>query len=110
MMCAVLRNLLSNAIKFTPNGGTIEVLATESNGKVQVFVKDSGVGIPEDAIEKLFSIDKPYKTADTNGEQGTGIGLLLSKEYLEKNKGTIAVESIEGKGTTFTITLPQLPS
>ncbi|MFC2101840.1 ATP-binding protein [Bacteroidota bacterium] len=110
MIHAVLRNLLSNAIKFTPNGGTIEVMAAESSGKVQVFVKDSGVGIPEDAIEKLFSIDKPYKTADTTGEQGTGMGLLLSKEYLEKNKGTIAVESIEGKGTTFIITLPQLTS
>ncbi|MBE0646538.1 MAG: HAMP domain-containing histidine kinase [Bacteroidales bacterium] len=106
MMLAVFRNLISNAIKFTPNGGSIEVSAYESDNTVQIDVKDSGIGIPENGIDKLFSIDKPFKTAGTNGEKGTGIGLLLCKEYLDKNQGTIAVESVSEKGTTFIITLP----
>jgi len=107
MLLAVFRNLLSNAIKFTPEKGVIEVSAIESGSTIQAMVKDSGVGISADAIKKLFCIDVLYKTVGTNGEKGTGIGLLLCKDYLEKNLGSIAVESVEGNGTTFRITLPK---
>ncbi|MBN1198284.1 MAG: HAMP domain-containing histidine kinase, partial [Bacteroidales bacterium] len=107
MMLAVFRNLVSNAIKFTPDEGFIEVAAIDSANTIQAVVKDTGVGISAEGIRKLFSIDELYKTAGTRGEKGTGIGLLLCKEYLEKNGGNIEVESIEGKGTTFTVTLPK---
>ncbi len=110
MMLAVLRNLLSNAIKFTPEEGSIDVSAVDSAGTIKIFVSDSGVGIPQHSIDKLFSIDEPYKTSGTSGEKGTGIGLLLCKEYLEKNHGTISVESVEGDGTTFTIAIPRATS
>ncbi len=106
MMLLVFRNILSNAIKFTSERGLIEVSAAVANGTINIQIKDSGVGIPKDGIEKIFSVDEPYKTTGTSGEKGTGIGLLLCKEYLEKNDGTISVESTEGKGTTFIVTLP----
>jgi len=107
MMLAVFRNLLSNAIKFTPDGGSINVSAVDAAGTVKILVRDSGVGIPQYGLDKLFSIDEPFKTSGTSGEKGTGIGLLLCKEYLEKNHGTIAVESTEGQGTTFTVAIPR---
>jgi len=106
MMLAVFRNLISNAIKFTPEQGGIILSASLSKNLVMVEVRDSGVGIPEREIGKLFTIDEPVKTTGTSGEKGSGIGLLLCKEYLEKNNGTISVTSREGKGTTFTVTLP----
>jgi signal transduction histidine kinase len=98
---------LSNAIKFTPDGGSINVSAVDAAGTVKILVRDSGVGIPQYGLDKLFSIDEPFKTSGTSGEKGTGIGLLLCKEYLEKNHGTIAVESTEGQGTTFTVAIPR---
>lgn len=106
MMLAVFRNLISNAIKFTPEEGSIDISASLSNQTITVLVKDSGVGISEEGISKLFCIDEPYKTAGTGGEKGTGIGLILCREYLAKNKGALTVESTEGEGSTFIITLP----
>lgn len=72
-----------------------------------VSVKDSGVGIPESRIGNLFRIDQSYSTPDTNNEMGTGLGLILCKEFIEKHGGTIWVESEEGKGSTFSFTLPE---
>lgn len=106
MMLAVFRNILSNAIKFTPREGTIKVSANVDGENVKLVVRDSGVGIPETELGKLFNIDEPYKTTGTGGEKGTGLGLLLCKEYLEKNNGTVRVESEPGKGTAFTVILP----
>lgn len=106
MMLAVFRNLLSNAIKFTPKGGTVDVSAVCKAGDVEIYVRDSGIGIPGVDIQKLFRIDGQIKTPGTEGEKGTGVGLLLCKEYLDKNRGTITVESQPGIGTTFTVTLP----
>jgi len=106
MMLAVFRNILSNAIKFTPREGTIKVSATVKGENVELVVRDSGVGIPESELGKLFNIDEQYKTTGTSGEKGTGLGLLLCREYLEKNNGTIQVESEPGKGTAFTVILP----
>ena len=103
---SVIRNLIFNAIKFTPKKGTIEIGA-KGNGKyVEVYVKDTGVGIRQNDIDKLFRLDSGYKSEGTENEKGTGLGLILSKEFVQKNGGEIWVESEEGKGSTFRFTLP----
>lgn len=106
----VIRNLISNAIKFTPSGGEIKIDARESSNMVMISVQDNGVGISEDVIDRLFRIDKKHTTNGTSNEKGTGLGLILCKEFIEKNGGTIAVESQEGKGSVFTFTLPKAQS
>jgi signal transduction histidine kinase len=106
MITTVIRNLLSNAIKFTPEGGRINVGAVRENGSIKVFVEDNGVGIPEEHIEKIFRIDEFYSTTGTSDEKGTGLGLILCKEFVEKNGGDINVESKVGDGTTFYFRIP----
>jgi PAS domain S-box-containing protein len=109
-VATVIRNLISNAIKFTPKHGDITTAAkiVELKGKkfTQVIVKDSGLGIPNDKIEKLFRIEENYSTYGTNNEKGTGLGLILCNELVMKNGGKIWVESEHGKGTTFYFNLP----
>ena len=106
MVSTVLRNLVSNAIKFTPCGGTIEISAALSdNGLIEVAVSDTGVGIPEEDFPKLFRFDQEYTNIGTAGERGTGLGLNLCKEFVEKNGQTLWVESEVKKGTTFRFTL-----
>jgi len=102
----VLRNLMANAIKFTPEGGKVIVSAQPGKGEVLVSVADTGVGIPASVIQKLFRIDTKHSTKGTADEKGTGLGLILCKEFVEKNGGTIGVQSEEGKGSTFYFTLP----
>lgn len=104
---AILRNLLSNAIKFTPSGGKVS-LSTESR-EDQVFIKvnDTGTGIAEEKLEKLFSIDKSSEKG-TAGEKGTGLGLMLVKELVELNKGTVQVLSKLNTGSSFMVSLPQM--
>lgn len=102
----VLRNLLSNAIKFTPNNKTIEVLTEQLDDKIQILVRDTGVGIPKDKVDKLFNSNEHFTTYGTNQEAGSGLGLLLCKDFTERNNGKIWVESEEGKGSTFFIELP----
>lgn len=105
---AVFRNLISNAIKFTPQGGKISIgCGKQSNDFCEIFVKDTGVGIPKENIEKLFSIATSFTTRGTNNESGTGLGLILVKEFIKLNKGDIVVESEINKGTTFMIKLPK---
>lgn len=107
MINTVLRNLLSNAIKFTPNDGKIQIVATEtSNNLVQVSVVDSGVGISEENKKRLFNNTNPLKTYGTNNEAGSGLGLILCKDFVEKNGGKIWIESHEGKGSTFYFSIP----
>jgi two-component system sensor histidine kinase/response regulator len=106
MVNLVLRNLLSNAIKFTPEHGKVSIGATQHDGQVEVSVQDTGIGISQDNIPQLFG-DNYYTTRGTNHETGTGLGLKLCKEFLEKNGGSISVTSEKGKGSTFTFTLPQ---
>lgn len=103
----VFRNLLSNAIKFTHENGVINISANEINDKVQIKVKDSGVGIPEKHIPKLFDSKQQYKTYGTNSESGSGLGLTLCYDFVEKNNGQIEVESEVDKGSTFIVTLPK---
>jgi signal transduction histidine kinase len=102
----VVRNLIANAIKFTPVGGTVTVTAQSGKDEVLVSIADTGVGIPASVIGKLFRIDTKHSTKGTADEKGTGLGLILCKEFIEKNGGTIGVQSQEGKGSTFYFTLP----
>ncbi|MBX2975662.1 MAG: HAMP domain-containing histidine kinase [Ignavibacteriaceae bacterium] len=107
MIDSVIRNLISNAIKFTNRGGTITIIVNKIEDKyVQVSVVDNGIGISKENIEKLFRIDVKVRETGTEGESSTGLGLLLCKEFVEKNNGKITVESEEGKGSKFSFTLP----
>jgi signal transduction histidine kinase len=101
----VVRNLISNAIKFTPQGGEIRVSCEEQNGQLSVCISDTGVGMSEDVIRKLFTNESSFSTAGTEGEKGTGLGLLLCKDFVAKNGGTIHATSEPGKGSTFCFTL-----
>ncbi len=102
MLFSVVRNLLSNAIKFTPAGGTIHFGCEIVNGLCEIRVQDSGVGIADDRLPKLF--DRAY----TKSKNGTGLGLVLCKEFVERNGGTIRVESAQGNGTVFRFTMPAI--
>jgi PAS domain S-box-containing protein len=110
MVNLVLRNLLSNAVKFTNINGLIKVIAKkinkENSSTVEISVKDNGVGIEKEYLEKLFRIDEHHSTSGTTGETGTGLGLIVCKEFIRKNSGDIHVESEKGKGSTFIFTLP----
>ncbi len=103
----VIRNLISNALKFTPENGMITINAREKNNHWEVSIRDTGVGMDKVTLEKLFSKNSNITTYGTNNEKGTGLGLSLCKEMVEKNNGTIWVESILRKGSTFFFTLPK---
>jgi len=105
-LATVIRNLLSNAIKFTPKGGNVGIEAHEETDKTIIRISDTGVGIAPENLDKLFKIDKNVSTEGTEKESGTGLGLIICKEFIERNAGTITVSSQQGEGTTFTITLP----
>ncbi|PLX12048.1 MAG: hypothetical protein C0597_14095 [Marinilabiliales bacterium] len=104
----VIRNLLSNAIKFSHRNSKIEIssFVNEDLNSITISVKDSGVGIPKENLDKLFKIESSFSTFGTDKEKGTGLGLIICKELVRKNNGTIRVESTEKKGTTFHFTLP----
>lgn len=102
----VVRNLVSNAIKFTPAGGQIKIQALEHEKEVIVSIADTGVGMSEAVIKNLFRIDSKHSTLGTANEKGTGLGLVLCKDFIEKNGGRLWVESVEGKGTTFYFSIP----
>jgi len=106
MFCTIVRNLLNNAIKFTPEGGKITFSAKLSDGKYIFTVSDTGVGISPENLQKLFKIEESFSTAGTNKEAGTGLGLILCKELVEKHKGKIWAESEPGKGAEFHFTIP----
>jgi signal transduction histidine kinase len=101
-----LRNLLSNAIKFTPAGGHIVVDASRQGETVTISVTDTGTGMNREQIDSLFIFEKTQSQFGTDGEKGSGLGLLLCKEFVEKNQGTITVKSKPGKGSTFSFTVP----
>jgi signal transduction histidine kinase len=105
----VIRNLISNAFKFTPSGGMIKVSANKygREGLVKFEVSDTGTGIEKDDLEKIFRIDQSVSRSGTEGETGTGLGMLLCKEFVEKMNGEIWIESVLGKGTGVIFTLPQ---
>jgi signal transduction histidine kinase len=106
MIHTVIRNLVSNAIKFTHRNGSIIISTSHEEQYVLVSIKDTGLGISKEDQSKLFRMDTIISTQGTENEKGTGLGLLLCKEFVEKNKGKLALESSLGKGSTFTIKLP----
>ncbi|MFP4557236.1 MAG: ATP-binding protein [Bacteroidales bacterium] len=107
MLSTILRNLLSNAIKFTPNNGHINVFTTiEGEHHITVTVSDTGVGIDKQAQEKIWDASKLHTTDGTNNEKGTGFGLLICKELVERHGGKIWVESSPGKGSEFKFSIP----
>lgn len=107
MLSAILRNLISNAIKFTNPEGAIVVAASQRKNEVLISVTDNGVGIEEDEIWKLFRIDQNHSTSGTHNEKGTGLGLILCKEFVDKHGGRIWAESKAGKGSLFCFTIPK---
>lgn len=106
MFFTVLRNLVANAIKFTQENGTVSISAKRHNNSCEISVNDTGIGIPAENMRKIFSIDSKHKTPGTHGEKGTGLGLVLCREFVEKQHGKIWVESEMGKGSRFSFTLP----
>jgi len=106
MITTVVRNLINNAIKFTGEGGRIVVSARSDGEWTIIQVEDNGIGMSPQTLEKLFSIDKTRSIPGTAGESGTGLGLIICKEFTEKNHGQITVQSEEGKGSCFSILLP----
>ncbi len=107
MISTVFRNLISNAIKFTKAGGSIEISANSDSGFYRFCVADNGIGIAEEEINKLFNITEKISHSGTADEQGTGLGLILCKEFIEKNQGEIFVTSEINKGSKFYFTLPK---
>jgi len=106
MISTILRNLLSNAIKFTDKNGEIKVKLLKTNQKVEISITDNGIGVPDAIKEKLFKINGKVLQKGTENELGSGLGLLLCKEFVSIHQGTIWVESEQGKGSTFQFTLP----
>ena len=103
----VIRNLISNAVKFTPENGMVTITAIEKKDQWQVSIRDTGIGMNQDTIDKIFSDNSTLTTYGTNNEKGTGLGLSLCKEMIEKNNGKIWVESLLRKGSTFHFILPK---
>jgi signal transduction histidine kinase/ligand-binding sensor domain-containing protein len=106
MINTVIRNLLTNAIKFTHSGGDIAINSLRKDGHIEISIKDSGIGMSAEETEKIFRVDANFSRNGTDGETGTGLGLILCKEFIIKNGGKIWVESTPGKGSRFLFTLP----
>ncbi len=106
MIMTVVRNIISNAIKYTPRGGSIEIKLEREIQFNKITIKDTGVGFDEETAHKIFDAKNFYTTSGTNNEAGSGLGLLLSKEFIEVNGGKIWAESNPGKGATFYFTVP----
>ncbi|MCK4748613.1 MAG: hybrid sensor histidine kinase/response regulator, partial [Bacteroidales bacterium] len=100
-------NLVSNAIKFTRPKGKITVSTKDHRDFTDILVSDNGIGIPKDILGKLFWIDESVTRTGTANEEGTGLGLVLCREFIEKNKGSIHVTSKPDKGSVFTVRLPR---
>jgi signal transduction histidine kinase len=108
MLHTIIRNLVSNAVKFTDKGGSIAVsIKEEGNSLVRIAVTDTGIGMNETDLVKLFKPDTHYATIGSSREKGTGLGLILCKEFVERNGGRIWAESKPGEGSRFLFTLPR---
>jgi len=106
ILSIIVRNLISNGIKYTQKGGSVTCAAYQEHGNTVIKVLDTGIGMSSDVLEKLFKIEETFSTEGTGHELGTGLGLVICKEFTETLGGTITVESSLGKGTSFTVTLP----
>ena len=109
MLETIIRNLISNALKFSFKGSVIEISAKKAeNDLIRVTIKDNGIGMNPELLDKLFTLAENINRKGTEGEPSTGLGLILCKEFVEKQGGKIWAESIEGEGSSFIFTLPQL--
>lgn len=106
MVNIIIKNLLTNALKFTNRNGRIFIDSKQENGNIVVSIKDTGIGITKDILNKLFLLDKPVKQYGTEGERGTGLGLILCQNFIRRNNGKIWIESEFGNGTTVSFSLP----
>ncbi|MCD6447416.1 MAG: tetratricopeptide repeat protein [Candidatus Marinimicrobia bacterium] len=106
MLHTILQNLISNAIKYSHHGGNITIVAKEKGKQLEISIRDQGVGMDENTLNNLFHIDQTVIELGTDGEKGTGLGLILSKEFVERHRGKIFAESEKGKGSIFTISIP----
>ena len=107
MVLTILRNLISNGIKFTEGGGEVKVTAVDIDDWVQVSVTDTGIGITPQYKKELFKLDSTLSQKGTRGETGTGLGLIICKELVEKHGGDLRVESQIHQGSSFSFTLPK---
>ena len=110
MLKTILRNLVNNAIKFSHPGGKVQLDAQSKENNVSVSVSDDGVGMSDDVIKKIFNKDIHYTTPGTKEEKGSGLGLDLCVDFVEKHNGSIKVNSQPGEGTKITFTLPEKES
>ncbi len=106
MIYTVLRNLVSNATKFTNSGGSIHILANKQTDDIEISVKDTGVGMSSETLRSLFHVDSNITTRGTAGEKGSGLGLIICKEFIEKHGRHIQVDSLPNEGSKFTFCLP----
>jgi signal transduction histidine kinase len=107
MLRTICRHLISNAIKYSYTGGLIEISSFLKKDFIEFVVKDKGMGISKENLKKIFSVDSGLKTLGTGGEKGTGLGLIICKNYIEKSNGTLTVKSETGKGCRFEVMLPK---
>lgn len=109
MLQTIIRNIVSNAIKFTNEGGLIVIGSSQAAGNTEITIDDNGVGMTQETIKKILGTIELNSTKGTSGETGTGMGLIISKEFIQRHKGKLNIESTLGKGSTFTVTLPCEP-
>lgn len=107
MLSSIIRNVFSNAIKFSRPGGCIEVQCMENTNNTEIIISDQGIGIPPENLNDLFRLEKTFTTRGTLNEGGSGLGLIICKELVELNNGTLRVESEPEKGTSIILTLPK---
>ena len=107
MISSVLRNLITNAIKFTHPGGQVIISADKKPDEITISISDNGIGINKETIGRLFRIDENHIALGIQNEKGTGLGLILCKEFIEKHGGKIWVKSEVGKGSSFYFTIPK---
>jgi two-component system sensor histidine kinase/response regulator len=105
-MHTVIRNIISNAIKFTPISGSITIKINQTGTELQISIQDTGIGMSDEVIKTIFERNQHFSSSGTANEQGTGLGLMLVKDFVKKNNGQIMVNSTIGQGTIFTISLP----
>ena len=107
MIGFIVKNLLSNARKFSNKNDSVTIYTKNRENFIELYVEDKGIGIPKENFDKLFNLDEIFSTIGTEREKGTGLGLLICKDFIELNGGSINVESEHGKGTLVTVTIPQ---
>lgn len=110
MLHTILRNILGNAAKFTNRDGNVSVISEEETDRTILLITDDGIGMNQETVDNLFRIDVASSSTGTEDEKGTGLGLILTKEFVEMNNGTITVSSTPGNGSTFIISLPNSPN